>query len=341
MSMTKSVAVVTGGAGFLGSHLCERLLDDGYRVIALDNFVTGSRRNVEHLLGADFILVEHDVINGLSVDGPVDVVMHFASPASPIDYLNLPVETLKVGAHGTLGALDLAREKGARFMLASTSEAYGDPLVHPQPESYWGNVNPVGPRSVYDEAKRFAEAATMAYRRTFGVDTVVLRIFNTYGPRMRAGDGRAIPAFVSAALDGRPLPVAGTGAQTRSICYVDDLVEGIVRLLHSGHAGPMNLGNPYEITMLDLAREIAALVGAPDEVEFIPRMDDDPEKRRPDITLAQTLLGWEPKVDPAQGLRATVEWFRSMRAETDPARRNVVNLRDVEPAEVLLKAASI
>lgn len=337
-TLNKRTAVVTGGAGFLGSHLCERLLGDGYRVTAVDNFVTGSPVNVEHLAGPDFTLIEQDVIDGLAIDGPVDVVMHFASPASPIDYLKLPVETLKVGAHGTFAALDLARDKGARFMVASTSETYGDPLVHPQPESYWGNVNPVGPRAVYDEAKRFAEAATAAYRRSFGVDTVILRIFNTYGPRMRSDDGRAIPAFIAAALDGRPIPVAGTGAQTRSICYVDDLVEGIVRLLHSGQAGPVNIGNPYEVSMLDLARHIEAIVGVNVGIEFIPRPQDDPEVRKPDIALAQSVLGWQPVVHPADGLRATVEYFRKVR---EGALAHVIRLPDVESVERgLLEAAN-
>ena len=305
-------SIVTGGAGFLGSHLCERLLDDGDEVIALDNFLTGTPANVEHLLERDgFRLIRADVTDYIHVAGPVDQVLHFASPASPIDYLKLPIETMKVGSIGTMHALGLAKEKGARFLLASTSETYGDPQVHPQPESYWGHVNPVGPRGVYDEAKRFAEALTMAYHRFHDVDTAILRIFNTYGPRMRPNDGRAIPTFIRQALRGEPITVAGDGSQTRSVCYVDDLVEGIMRLLRSDLPGPCNIGNPYELSMLDLAQRIAKLSGADVGIEFIPRPEDDPTVRQPDITLAQTKLGWEPHVDLDEGLSRTIAWFRA------------------------------
>ena len=303
--------VVTGGAGFLGSHLCERLLDDGDEVIALDNFLTGTPDNVEHLLERDgFRLIRSDVTEYIHVPGPVDQVLHFASPASPIDYLLLPIETMKVGSIGTLHALGLAKEKGSRFILASTSETYGDPKVHPQPETYWGHVNPVGPRGVYDEAKRFAEALTMAYRRTHQVDTSVLRIFNTFGPRMRPNDGRAIPTFIRQALKGEPITVAGDGSQTRSVCYVDDLVEGIMRLMRSSMEGPVNIGNPYELSMLELANRVKDLTGSSSEIAFIPRPEDDPTVRQPDITLAVRELGWEPKVELADGLSRTIEWFR-------------------------------
>jgi dTDP-glucose 4,6-dehydratase len=304
-------AVVTGGAGFLGSHLCERLLDEGYQVLCLDNLLTGTPANVAHLLeNPGFRLVRADVTDYVHVPGPVSAVLHFASPASPIDYLELPIETLKVGSIGTLHALGLAREKGARFLLASTSETYGDPQVHPQPESYWGHVNPVGPRGVYDEAKRFAEAMTMAYRRTHGVDTAIVRIFNTFGPRMRPNDGRAIPTFVRQALTGEAITVAGDGTQTRSICYVDDLIEGIVRLLHSGEPGPVNIGNPHEVSMLALATWIRELCGSQSDIVFVPRPEDDPTVRQPDISLARRTLGWEPQVDMEQALKGTVAWFR-------------------------------
>jgi len=310
--MTQSRAVVTGGAGFLGSHLCERLLDDGVDVLCVDNFLTGTPANVGHLVGRDgFRLLRADVTDYVHVPGPVGAVLHFASPASPIDYLQLPIETLKVGSIGTLHSLGLAKEKGARFVLASTSETYGDPQVHPQPESYWGHVNPVGPRGVYDEAKRFAEALTMAYRRTHGVDTAILRIFNTHGPRMRPDDGRAIPTFIRQALTGAPLTVAGDGGQTRSIQYVDDLVEGVMRLLRSDHPGPVNIGNPHEVSMLHLAEVVRDLVGSTSTVQFIPRPEDDPMVRQPDITLARDVLGWEPKVPLEEGLRETIGWFRS------------------------------
>jgi dTDP-glucose 4,6-dehydratase len=303
--------VVTGGAGFLGSHLCERLLADGYEVLCLDNFVTGSAGNVAHLAETGpFRLVRSDVTEHVYVAGQVDLVLHFASPASPVDYLRLPIHTLKVGAIGTLHTLGLAREKGARFVLASTSETYGDPQIHPQPESYWGHVNPVGPRGVYDEAKRFAEALTMAYRRTHGVDTGIVRIFNTYGPRMRPDDGRAIPTFIRQALAGEPLTVAGDGSQTRSVCYVDDLVAGILSLARSELAGPVNIGNPGEFTVLELAEKIRAAVGSTSPIEFVPRPEDDPTVRQPDITLARTALGWEPTVPLEEGLKPTIAWIR-------------------------------
>jgi dTDP-glucose 4,6-dehydratase len=305
-------AVVTGGAGFLGSHLCERLLAEGYEVICLDNFITGTPDNVSHLVGQyNFHLVRADVSEFIHVPGPVDSVLHFASPASPIDYLELPIQTLKVGSIGTLHALGVAKEKGARFLLASTSEAYGDPLVHPQPESYWGNVNPVGPRGVYDEAKRFAEAMTMAYRRSHGIDTGIVRIFNTFGPRMRPKDGRAIPAFITQALANEPITVHGDGSQSRSICYVDDLIEGIVRMLHSDLEGPVNLGNPHEVTMIDLAKWIRDLAGSTSEIVFTARPVDDPTVRQPDITLAQTSLGWAPEHSIEVGLSNTIEWFHT------------------------------
>jgi dTDP-glucose 4,6-dehydratase len=302
--------VVTGGAGFLGSHLCDRLLADGHEVIALDNFLTGTPANVEHLMEHDgFRLVKADITDYVHVPGPVDEVLHFASPASPIDYLLLPIETLKVGSIGTLHALGLAKEKGARFLLASTSETYGDPQVHPQPETYWGHVNPVGPRGVYDEAKRYAEALTMAYRRTHQVDTGILRIFNTHGPRMRPKDGRAIPAFASQALTGQPITVAGDGSQTRSIIYVDDLVEGIMRLLRSDLEGPVNIGNPHEVSILYLAETIKRLTGSDSEIVFIDRPVDDPSIRQPDITLAKRELGWEPHIGFEDGLKRTLAWF--------------------------------
>ncbi|HEU0130352.1 MAG TPA: UDP-glucuronic acid decarboxylase family protein [Mycobacteriales bacterium] len=309
--MTKPRAVVTGGAGFLGSHLCERLLRDGWSVVCLDNLLTGRASNVAHLAGdAAFRLVRCDVTDFVHVPGDVDAVLHFASPASPIDYLQLPIETLKVGSIGTLHALGLAREKGARFVLASTSEAYGDPKEHPQKETYWGHVNPVGPRGVYDEAKRFAEALTMAYRRTHGVPTTIVRIFNTFGPRMRRDDGRAIPTFITQALAGEPLTIAGDGSQTRSVCYVDDLIDGIVRALASDLAGPVNLGRPEELTVQALAELIVTLTGSPSTLTYTERPVDDPSVRRPDITLAREALGWEPVVSITDGLRHTIEAFR-------------------------------
>jgi dTDP-glucose 4,6-dehydratase len=304
--------VVTGGAGFLGSHLCERLLADGHEVLALDNFLTGTPQNVSHLVDhAGFRLIKADVTDFVHVPGPVEQVLHFASPASPVDYLQLPIETLKVGSIGTLHALGLAKEKGARFMLASTSEAYGDPQIHPQPETYWGHVNPVGPRGVYDEAKRYAEALTMAYRRTHGVDTSIVRIFNSHGPRMRPDDGRAIPTFISQALSSQPITVAGDGAQTRSIMYVDDLIEGIMRLLKSDLAGPVNIGNPHEISVLQLAETIRDLASSASEITYIARPVDDPSVRQPDITLAKRELGWEPVVELREGLRRTIDYFRT------------------------------
>ncbi|WP_106401131.1 UDP-glucuronic acid decarboxylase family protein [Actinocorallia populi] len=303
-------AVVTGGAGFLGSHLCERLLERGVSVICMDNFLTGTPHNLIHLLGRPgFQVVECDLTDFVHVSGPVDLVLHFASAASPVDYLKLPLETLKVGALGTMHALGLAREKTARFVLASTSEVYGDPLRHPQREDYWGNVNPVGPRSVYDEAKRYAEALTTAYRHSRGADTGIVRIFNTYGPRMRPHDGRAIPTFIRQALAGEPLTVAGDGTQTRSICYVDDTVEGVLALAFSGESGPVNIGNGSETTIADLARTIRRLCGSRSPIEFVPRPVDDPSVRCPDVALARRLLGWEPRVAPEKGLARTIEWF--------------------------------
>ncbi|SEK39896.1 dTDP-glucose 4,6-dehydratase [Blastococcus sp. DSM 46786] len=312
-------AVVTGGAGFLGSHLCEQLLDRGVEVVCLDNFLTGAPENVSHLMEhPGFRLVRCDVTDYVHVPGPVDLVLHFASPASPIDYLKMPIETLKVGSLGTLHTLGLAHEKGARYVLASTSEVYGDPLQHPQTEEYWGNVNPVGPRGVYDEAKRFSEAMTTAYRTSKGTDTGIVRIFNTYGPRMRADDGRAIPAFVNQALDGRPLTVAGTGSQTRSICYVDDTAAGILALAFSDHPGPVNIGNPDELSMLALARWIVELTGSGSPVDHIPLPVDDPKVRRPDTTRAEQLLGWRPRVTSEEGLRRTVDWFAAQRTAAAP-----------------------
>src|SRR4051812_5459605 len=303
-------AVVTGGAGFLGSHLCERLLADGHEVLCLDNFITGRPANVAHLMEHErFRLVRADVTDYVHVPGPVDEVLHFASPASPIDYLQLPIATLKVGSIGTLHALGLAKEKRARFLLASTSEAYGDPQIHPQPETYWGHVNPVGPRGVYDEAKRYAEALTMAYRRVHDVDTSIVRIFNTHGERMRPNDGRAIPAFATQALTGKPITVAGDGSQTRSIIYVDDLIEGIMRLLRSDLVGPVNIGNPHEVSVLELAETIKRLCNSNSDIVFIERPIDDPTVRQPDITLAKRELGWEPKVGFEEGLARTIAYF--------------------------------
>jgi dTDP-glucose 4,6-dehydratase len=305
--------LVTGGAGFLGSHLCERLVADGCEVLALDNMVTGSPDNVAHLLPhAGFRLVDYDVTNYLHVSEPLDFVLHFASPASPVDYLRLPIETLKVGSTGTLHALGLARAKGARFLLASTSETYGDPQVHPQREDYWGHVNPVGPRGVYDEAKRYAEALTTAYRTHHGVDTAIARIFNTYGPRMRPHDGRAIPTFIRQALAGEPLTVAGDGTQTRSVCYVDDLVTGILALMRSDHPGPVNIGNPGEMSVLDLARLVIRVIGSTSAITTVARPQDDPHVRRPDISLARSVLAWEPRVPVEEGLARTVDWFRTV-----------------------------
>jgi dTDP-glucose 4,6-dehydratase len=309
--MTEKYAVVTGGAGFLGSHLCDRLLAEGHRVTAIDNLITGDVRNIAHLMGnPKFRFVKHDVTEYIYIDGQVDYILHFASPASPLDYLKLPIQTLKVGSLGTHKALGLAKAKGSRFLLASTSEVYGDPLVHPQPESYWGNVNPVGVRGVYDEAKRFAEAMTMAYRRYHGLPTRIVRIFNTYGPRMRLNDGRAIPAFLAQALRGEDLTVFGEGKQTRSICYVDDLIDGIYRVLLSEDSDPFNIGNDDELTMLELAKEIVAITGSKSKIVFKALPQDDPKVRRPDTTRARTILHWSAKVDRKEGLRKTVEYFR-------------------------------
>jgi dTDP-glucose 4,6-dehydratase len=306
-------AVVTGGAGFLGSHLCEQLLARDVDVVCLDNFLTGTPGNVVHLLEhPGFRLMRCDVTDFVHVPGPVDLVLHFASPASPLDYLKMPIETLKVGSLGTLHTLGLAHEKRARYVLASTSEVYGDPMQHPQDEDYWGNVNPVGPRGVYDEAKRFSEALTTAYRTSKGSDTGIVRIFNTYGPRMRPDDGRAIPAFIGQALSGRPLTVAGDGSQTRSICYVDDTVRGILAMAFSAHPGPVNIGNPDELSMLRLAQWIVELTGSASAISFIDLPVDDPKVRRPDTTRAESLLDWRPEVGSAEGLRRTVAWFASV-----------------------------
>jgi dTDP-glucose 4,6-dehydratase len=304
-------AVITGGAGFLGSHLCRRLLAEGFEVVCMDSLLTGQASNVEDLRGDRFHLVKVDVTNYIHVSGPVDAVLHFASPASPIDYLRYPIQTLKVGALGTHHALGLAKDKGARFLLASTSEVYGDPQVHPQPESYWGHVNPIGPRGVYDEAKRFAEAMSMAYHRAHGVPVRIARIFNTFVRFMRVDDGRAFCTFAVQALRGEPLTVHGDGSQTRSLCYVDDLVEGLWRLLWSEETGPINLGNPEEITVLELARQIGRAVGGEPEIVFMPRPVDDPEMRRPDITVARERLGWKPQVSLADGIRRTLPWFQA------------------------------
>jgi dTDP-glucose 4,6-dehydratase len=305
--------VITGGAGFLGSHLADLFLSRGHEVICIDNFITGSPANVKHLFGREgFTFIKHDVTNYVHVDGPVDYVLHFASPASPIDYLEKPIQTLKVGSLGTHKTLGLAKEKKARYLLASTSEVYGDPLVHPQKEDYWGNVNPVGPRGVYDEAKRFAEAMTMAYQRFHHVETRIVRIFNTYGERMRVNDGRVVPAFISQALRNEPLTVFGDGSQTRSFCYVSDLVEGIYRLLMSNEPMPTNIGNPSEMTVLQFAQEIKRLTGTKAPIEFRPLPEDDPKIRRPDITKAKALLQWEPKVPLEVGLTRTIDYFKSV-----------------------------
>ena len=308
--------LITGGAGFLGSHLCERFLAESYEVICMDNLITGDLRNVEHLMGDPHFSFQHqDVSEYIHIAGDLDYILHFASPASPIDYLELPIQTLKVGSLGTHKALGLAHAKGARLLLASTSEVYGDPLTHPQKESYWGNVNPVGPRGVYDEAKRFAEAMTMAYHRYHGVETRIIRIFNTYGPRMRLRDGRALPAFMSQALSGEPLTVFGDGSQTRSFCYMDDLVEGIYRLLLSDSPEPCNIGNPAEMTILQFAEAVREITGSKSEIVFKDLPKDDPKVRQPDITRAKELLGWEPKVDLHTGLTRTLEYFRERLAQ--------------------------
>ncbi|MSP14982.1 MAG: SDR family oxidoreductase [Chloroflexi bacterium] len=307
--------VITGGAGFLGSHLCDRFLRDGHHVIAIDNLITGNIRNIHHLAGNPlFRFIHQDVTEYLYLDGPVDAVLHFASPASPVDYIQLPIQTLKVGALGTHKTLGLARAKGARYLLASTSEVYGDPLVHPQTEDYWGNVNPIGPRGVYDEAKRFAEALVMAYHRYHGVETRIVRIFNTYGERMRLDDGRVVPNFIGQALRGEPLTVYNDGKQTRSFCYVSDLVEGIVRLLDSNEHLPVNIGNPREMTIGEFATLVKQITGSMSEITFVQpqdvRIQDDPSRRRPDIGKAQRLLGWQPLVDLEEGLRLTIKYFQ-------------------------------
>ncbi len=304
--------LVTGGAGFIGSHLCDFLLAHGCDVVCMDNLLTGTLDNIFHIRDPKFLFVKHDVTNFIVVDGPLDYVLHFASPASPIDYLELPIQTLKVGALGTHKALGLAKARGAKFVLASTSEVYGDPLVHPQREDYWGNVNPVGPRGVYDEAKRFAEAMTMAYHRVHRVDTRIVRIFNTYGPRMRLMDGRAVPTFVRQALAGEPLTVYGDGSQTRSFTYVSDLVEGIWKLMQAPVNDPVNIGNPREMTLLELAKQILRLSGSRSEIVFRPLPTDDPKVRQPDIGRARRLLGWEAKVDVEEGLRRTIEWYQGI-----------------------------
>jgi dTDP-glucose 4,6-dehydratase len=307
--------VVAGGAGFLGSHMCERLVADGWSVVCLDNFATGAAANVAHLHDSgSFELVDCDVVQPVSVAGTVDAVVNFASPASPLDYLRLPFETLRVGSIGTLNLLELAKDKGARFVMASTSETYGEPEVHPQTEDYWGHVNPVGPRAVYDEAKRFSEAATMAYARYGKANAGILRFFNTHGPRMRANDGRAVPTFIQQCLEGSPVTVAGNGSQTRSIQYVDDLVEGVLRFMRSDHPGPINLGNPEEISMLTLATMINEMCGSRSQIRFIDRPVDDPTVRCPDISLAASVLGWSPQVRLAEGLQRTIAWFRAQGA---------------------------
>ena len=306
--------IITGGAGFVGSHLCERFLAEGHEVVVVDSLLTGSSRNIEHLVDLPaFRFIHHNISLPLHLEGPVDNILHFASPASPADYLEHPIPTLKVGSLGTHNALGLAKAKGARFLLASTSEVYGDPEVHPQREDYWGNVNPIGPRGCYDEAKRFAEAITMAYHRYHGVQTRIVRIFNTYGPRMRLNDGRVLPAFMGQVLRGEPLSVFGQGDQTRSFCYVTDLVDGIYRLLHADYSEPVNIGNPAEMTVLELAHEILAMVPeSSSRIDYRPLPQDDPKRRKPDITKAQTLLGWEPKVERAEGLARTLTYFRTV-----------------------------
>ena len=308
----KPKVLVTGGAGFLGSHLCDRFLAEGFEVVAMDNLITGNLANIQHLFGVDgFTYVKHDVTNYTFVEGRLDYIMHFASPASPIDYLKLPIQTLKVGAMGTHKILGLAKEKGARVLIASTSEVYGDPLIHPQTEDYWGNVNPIGYRGVYDEAKRFMEAMTMAYHRYHGVETRIVRIFNTYGPRMRLDDGRALPAFAGQALRGEDITVFGDGKQTRSFCYVSDLIDGIYRLLMSEEAYPVNIGNPAEISILDFAKEVIELTGSKSKLIFKDLPQDDPKVRKPDITRAREILNWEPKVDRRDGLAKTIEYFKT------------------------------
>jgi dTDP-glucose 4,6-dehydratase len=308
-----TTSIVTGGAGFLGSHLCDRLLAEGHSVICIDNLLTGNMANISHLQAReDFTFLEHDVTIPFEIDEDVHNVLHFASPASPIDYLELPIQTLKVGSLGTHNTLGLAKAKSARYLLASTSETYGDPLVHPQPETYWGNVNPVGPRGVYDEAKRFSEAMVMAYHRYHDLETRIVRIFNTYGPRMRPNDGRVVPAFIQQSLDGEPLSVFGNGGQTRSFCYVADLIEGIWRLLNSDYSEPVNIGNPAEMTILEFAQAVLDLIDSESQLEYHPLPVDDPKTRQPDISLARELLGWEPRVSLRDGLETTIEYFREL-----------------------------
>ncbi len=314
--MDRKRILITGAAGFLGSHLCDRAIKEGFHVIAMDNLITGDLKNIEHLFKLEqFEFHHHDITKFIHISGKLDYILHFASPASPIDYLKIPIQTLKVGAHGTHNCLGLAKAKGARILVASTSEVYGDPLVHPQTEEYWGNVNPVGPRGVYDEAKRFMESITMAYNRFHGVETRIIRIFNTYGPRMRLNDGRALPAFIGQALRGEDLTVFGDGSQTRSFCYVDDLVEGIYRLLMSDYDMPVNIGNPTEITLKEFAEEVIKLTGTSQKIVYKPLPVDDPKQRKPDITKAKALLGWEPKVARAEGLKITYAYFKNLPQE--------------------------
>lgn len=306
-------AVITGGAGFLGSHLCDKLLNEGLRVICIDNLITGNINNISHLSGNEnFLFIKHDITNYIFIPGKVDYILHFASPASPADYLQLPIQTLKVGSLGTHKALGLAKEKKARFLLASTSEVYGDPEIHPQPEDYWGNVNPIGPRGVYDEAKRFAEALTMAYHRYHNVDTRIARIFNTFGPRMRANDGRAVPNFIMQALKGEPITVYGDGSQTRSFCYITDQINGLFKLLMSDEEYPVNIGNPEEIPVLDIAKEIIRLTNSKSKIIFEPLPINDPKVRQPDITKAVTRLNWKPVVTREEGLKSTIEYFKNL-----------------------------
>jgi dTDP-glucose 4,6-dehydratase len=305
--------IVTGGAGFLGSHLCDFLLEKGHEVICIDNLVTGNTRNIEHIKSNEFTYLKHDITKPIYFGDKIDYIFHLASPASPIDYLDLPIQTLKVGALGTYNMLGLAKEQGARFLLASTSEVYGDPLVNPQPETYWGNVNPIGPRGVYDEAKRYAEAITMAYHRFHGVDTRIVRIFNTYGPRMRADDGRVVPNFINQALKGEDITVYGDGKQTRSFCYVSDLIEGIYRLMMSDFTEPVNIGNPEEMTVLEFAEKVIEIIGSDSKIVFEELPVDDPKVRRPDISRAKDVLGWEPLVGLGGGLKRTVEYFKNIK----------------------------
>jgi len=311
--MSQKRILITGAAGFLGSHLCDRFIREGYQVIAMDNLITGDMKNIEHLMSNEnFEFILHDITKFIEIEGELNYILHFASPASPIDYLKIPIQTLKVGALGTHNCLGLAKDKKARILVASTSEVYGDPLVHPQTEDYWGNVNPVGPRGVYDEAKRYMESITMAYHTFHQVETRIIRIFNTYGPRMRLNDGRALPAFIGQALRGEDMTVFGDGSQTRSFCYVDDLVEGIYRLLFSDYSSPVNIGNPNEISLKDFAEEVLKLTGSSVKIIYKPLPVDDPKQRQPDITKAKSLLGWEPKIDRAEGLKMTYDYFKSL-----------------------------